>query len=109
MISSTGPAIVGYSEGIEMEWENNYPNNHRRVRDGLQHFLRVIGVLSVFGGGISGVVIASIEAPDASQAGTAYMLIAGSLGSGIFTCLVLWGLAAIIDALRIMAANSFKD
>ncbi len=87
---------------------NAYPQNHRHVREGLQIWLRLFAFLSVLGGVITGLWVASIEAPDASQAGTAYLLMATSIGSGVVMCLALLTAAAIVDALRVIASASFK-
>ncbi len=81
-----------------------YPGNHRHVRDGLQYYLRVMGVISVIGGVIGGAAQAF-----AVQTDYGFIIWADAIGAGIVSCLLLWGLAAIIDALRVIAANTFRD
>ena len=81
-----------------------YPNNHRNVRDGLQYYLRVFGVFGVIAGVIGGFA-------EAAQVQTDYGFIiwGDAIGAGIMSCLLLFVAAAIIDALRVMAANSFRE
>lgn len=78
-----------------------YPENHRYIRSGLQDALRVVGVLSVFGGVIAG----GAQAFEV-QTDYGFLVWGDAIGAGIVSCLVLWATAAIIDALRIIAAHS---
>lgn len=89
------------------QWENDCFKRHISLHEGLQVWLRTIGVLSVFGGFMLGVVLASHLAPYAWQAPVAYSIILGMTGASIVVCTMLWVWAAILDALRVMAANSF--
>ena len=82
----------------------SYPDNQRVPRYLLQLLLRVIAVLGVLGGVPFSVLLAaqqpSFEAP---------WVFAQSCGGILSACLMLWIAAAIVDALRVIAANSFKD
>ena len=89
--------------------ESGCVKRHRSVRDGLPLWLRTLGVLTVFGGAMLGFVLASRLAPYAWQAPAAYSIILGMTGASIVACTMLWVWAAILDALRVMAANSFKQ
>ena len=87
----------------------SYPDNHRHVRDGLQSFLRVVGILSLIGGFITAWAILGSVGNYAMASGAAGMMVASTIGSGILTFFAFWIAAAIIDALRVMAANSFRE
>lgn len=56
-----------------------------------------------------GLVLAARVAPYAWQAPAAYSIILGITGASIVACTMLWVWAAVLDALRVIAANSFKS
>jgi hypothetical protein len=82
---------------------NDYPNNHRQPRDGLQVWLRALAIISAIAGFFVGVFSAA-QMPS-TDAGT--LVFAATYGSILSGCLMLWVAAAILDALRVIAANSF--
>ena len=77
---------------------------HTKVRDALQTTLRQIGILAIVAGIGGGLWNAWQYRSDIG-----FLVWAQDIGEGIIWCVLLYALAAIVDALRVIAANSFKD
>lgn len=77
---------------------------HAKVNTRMQNALRTLGVLSVIGGVIFGMAAGIQYGNDMGL-----LVWAQDIGEGIIWCVLLYALAAIVDALRVIAANSFKD
>ncbi|MDE1988900.1 MAG: hypothetical protein KGI82_00390 [Betaproteobacteria bacterium] len=75
-----------------------------RIDDRLQTTLRQIGILAIIGGIAGGFWNATQYQTDIG-----FLFWAENIGEGIVLCVVLYALAAIVDALRVIAANSSKD
>ncbi|THD09692.1 hypothetical protein [Metallibacterium scheffleri] len=78
------------------------PKQHEGISTTLQHSLRTLGILSVVGGVIGGLFNA-IEFANQTAAG--FLVLGEAIGEGIVFCALFYALAAIVDALRIIAAN----
>ncbi len=89
---------------MEQKGSNAYPANHRAARDGLQHFMRVVAGVAVVAGFFVAVFAA---APVPASEG--WIVFAETYGGILSGCLTLWIAAAVLDALRVMAANSYRD
>ena len=85
--------------------DNGCPAKHRRFNDGLQYVLRLIAVLGALAGFFLGVFFAA-QMPSTDDGTLVFAATYGSILSG---CLMLWVAAAILDALRVIAANSFGE
>ncbi len=83
---------------------SDYPNNHRQPRDGLQYYMRVFAVLGALGG-----FLVALFAAGALPASAQWIVFAETYGSILSGCVTLWITASILDALRVIAANSFKS
>lgn len=70
----------------------------------LQTNLRQLGVLAIIGGVVGGFWAANQYRSDIGG-----LIWAQYIGEGIVVCVVLYARAAIVDALRVIAANSSKD
>lgn len=77
---------------------------HTKVRDGMQTTLRQLGILAIVGGVAGGFWNATQY-----RSNIGFLVWAQDIGDGIVWCVLLYALAAIVDALRVIAANSFKD
>jgi hypothetical protein len=77
------------------------PKQHEGISTTLQHNLRQLGVLSVAGGVIGGFG----SALPSTQTAAALLVWAEGIGEGIVFCALFYALAAIVDALRTIAAK----
>ncbi len=78
------------------------PKQHEGISTTLQHSLRQLGILSVVGGVIGGLASAILGGyPTAAG----FLVLGEAIGEGIVFCALFYALAAIVDALRTIAAN----
>lgn len=78
---------------------------HTEFRGELQFGLRVIAVL----GALAGFFVAVFAAGGVPGNTMGTVVFAETYGGILSGCLFLWIAAAVVDALRVIAANSFKD
>lgn len=92
------------AENEPLNHKTTYPENHRAARDGLQDFMRLVAGVAVIGG-----LLVAVFAAAGVPASDGWLVFAETYGGILSGCLTLWWAAAILDALRVIAANSFKD
>ena len=84
--------------------DQNVVRRHRVIYSGVQFNLRALGILSLFSGFFAGVGNAMQYRSD-----TGFFVLAEGIGDGIVWCVLLFALAAIVDALRVIAAASLTS
>lgn len=93
------------AENEPLNHKTTYPNNHKTPRSGLQDALRIIAVLAA----VVGFFVAVFAAAGMMSTSEGTMVFAETYGGILSGCLTLWIAAAVLDALRVIAANSFRD